>query len=175
MTHVSKHSNRTLDHGRVLFTHQHQPNSTALRRVTVELRTSGPSQGGQHTLPNRREKHTGKGGEHGRVLFGTSSVLRKIEWVGRSAVYVQSSGRDLHKRAFDCPFYWLPPAGQTARFNSTWLFFSGLPRSCVHGAVTRLWNHTLISPILFIVSSSPCRELRLNRHVHATEVGHQNL
>ena len=24
---------------------------------------------------------------------------------------------------------------------------SALPRSCVHGAVTRLWNHTLISPV----------------------------
>ena len=36
-----------------------------------------------------------------------------------------------------------------AGFNSTWLVFSSLPRSCVHGAVTRLWNHTLIGSSSF--------------------------
>ena len=47
------------------------------------------------------------------------------------------------------------PAAQTAGFDSTWLVFTGLPLSCVHGAVTSTLKSHLDLTDPFFVSSSP--------------------
>ena len=60
------------------------------------------------------------------------------------------------------------PAARIASFNYTWLVFSGFPRSCVRGAVTRLWNHTSISPIPS--SCRLCSTPRLSSKDHAASI-----
>ena len=136
-------------------------------------------------VPKRKRSPQGrKGAEPGRVLGGSSLVLRRIQWVRWSAVYMQSSTRPSHatsssersslncitresttiqsstlSRSSNCKFHTCP-------------LFSGLPRSCVRGAVTRLWSDTLISPI-----PSSCRlhpTPRLSSKAHAACIPSSN-
>ena len=58
------------------------------------------------------------------------------------------------------------PAARIASFNVTWPVLSSLPRPYVHGAVIRIWNHTLISP-----TTSSCRSTpRISSKTHSAYI-----
>ena len=91
---------------------------------------------------------------------GSQAFQHSSSWVRRSLINVQRSTRPRTRLAQVSVRLGMAALMSQQQFNNrcftaarvassklTWLVSSGLPRSCVHGSVTRLWHHALIHPI----------------------------
>ena len=118
---ISKHSNHSQDHGRVLPTHQQQPNNNTIAPwgATCGVATSDPSTGWSTSDQPTTQVPRGKRRTTGKEKCRTWSFSR---WYHHSIAQRYSGCGGVHiERSSDA--------------------------SCIRGAVTRLWNHALISPI----------------------------
>ena len=161
-------------HGRVWFTHQQPTDSNAPWSVTSEVPTFNPSQRWsssdkittnslQKTEDATLRRTTRKKCGTWHVVVGTSAVLRmileycQVQFICRvphalrtrlTHVIVGFGTALLVSPQLSTPPPAVIRAARTAGFNSTWLVFSGLPRTSVHGAVTSTLESHLDLPIL---------------------------